>query len=210
MRRNWRGGKYCVFCTQPESIYHLFFEWHFAKFMWIAAYIAFNIPKPYSILHLFNGWATTGGLKNRKLCFIGAAALICVLWTSRNNLVFDNSPTKTYMQVLFRGTYWLRQWAQLQWREDMVKCCCRHAACWRRWHFSFSWTLVGTSEIELAHLSSYDGVHGCNIATVCGVRSLGSWLVHFFCFMVWFDVSVAVISFKRWTLRTFAPLEMNA
>jgi hypothetical protein len=126
--------------------------------MWIAAYIAFNIPKPYSILHLFNGWATTGGLKNRKLCFIGAAALICVLWTSRNNLVFDNSPTKTYMQVLFRGTYWLRQWAQLQRREDMVKCCCRHAACWRRWHFSFSWTLVGTSEIELAHLNSYDGV----------------------------------------------------
>ena len=29
-------------------------------------------------------------------------------------MVFDKSPTKTYMQVLYRGTHWLRFWAQLQ------------------------------------------------------------------------------------------------
>jgi hypothetical protein len=66
MRRNWRGGKYCVFCTQPESIQHLFFECHFAKFMWTVVHIAFNIPKLDYVLHLFNDWATIGGLKNRK------------------------------------------------------------------------------------------------------------------------------------------------
>jgi hypothetical protein len=107
-----------VFCTQLESIQHLFFECHFAKFMWTTIHIAFNIPRPHSILHLFNDWATTGGLKNHKLCLIGAAALIWALWTSRNDLVFDNSPTKTYMQVLFQGTYWLSLWAHLQKLED--------------------------------------------------------------------------------------------
>jgi hypothetical protein len=35
--------------------------------------------------------------------------------------MFDNSPIKTYMQVLYRGTYWLRQWPQLQWHEDLAK-----------------------------------------------------------------------------------------
>jgi hypothetical protein len=33
-------------------------------------------------------------------------------------MVFDKSLTKTYMQVLYQGTYWLRQWAQLQRHEE--------------------------------------------------------------------------------------------
>jgi hypothetical protein len=33
-RWNWRGNKLCVFCSQPESIQHLFFDCHFAKFLW--------------------------------------------------------------------------------------------------------------------------------------------------------------------------------
>jgi hypothetical protein len=38
-----------------------------------------------------------------------------------NDLVFDNSPMKTYMQVLYRGTYWLRLWSQLQKHEDRAR-----------------------------------------------------------------------------------------
>jgi hypothetical protein len=54
---------------------------------------------------------------------LGAAALIC-----RNDIVFDNIPTKTYMQVLFRGTHWLRLWAQLQRHavdSSMIKTACK-------------------------------------------------------------------------------------
>jgi hypothetical protein len=65
-----------VFCAQTETIQHLFFECHFAKFIWTAGHIAFNIPKHVSVLHLFNDWVITGGLKNRNLCLTGAAALI--------------------------------------------------------------------------------------------------------------------------------------
>jgi hypothetical protein len=43
------------------------------------------------------------GLKNRKLLLIGVAVLIWLLWTSKNNLVFNNSPIKIYMQILFEG-----------------------------------------------------------------------------------------------------------
>jgi hypothetical protein len=31
----------------------------------------------------------------------GAAILIWALWTNRNDSIFDDSPTKTYMYVLF-------------------------------------------------------------------------------------------------------------
>jgi hypothetical protein len=47
--------------------------------MWTAVHIVFNIPKQVSVLHQFNDWATTGGLKNHKLCLIGVAALIWAL-----------------------------------------------------------------------------------------------------------------------------------
>jgi hypothetical protein len=36
-------------------------------------------------------------------------------------MVFDNSSIKTYMQILYHGTYWLRLWAQLQKHEDRAK-----------------------------------------------------------------------------------------
>jgi hypothetical protein len=32
-RRNWNGGKQCVLCSQPETIQHLFFYCHFARFL---------------------------------------------------------------------------------------------------------------------------------------------------------------------------------
>jgi hypothetical protein len=52
-----------VFCAQIKTIQHLFFECHFAKFIWTSVHIAFNITKFVSVLHLFNDWSITGGLK---------------------------------------------------------------------------------------------------------------------------------------------------
>jgi hypothetical protein len=107
-----------VFCAHDETIQHLFFDCHFAKFIWTTIHIAFNFQKPLSVTHLFHIWASAGGIKNRKLLLTVVAALIWALWTSGNDLVFDNSPTKTYMHVLFRGPYWLHQWAQLRRHEE--------------------------------------------------------------------------------------------
>jgi arabinogalactan endo-1,4-beta-galactosidase len=60
---------------------------------------------PRSVAHICNGWATGLGNQFRKLVLVGAAALCWTLWTSKNNMVFANSSNKTYMHVLFRGTY---------------------------------------------------------------------------------------------------------
>jgi hypothetical protein len=96
-----------VFCAHPETIQHLFFECHFAKFIWSTIQITFNIHMLVSVLHLFSVWANSLGQHMRKFILIGVAALCCPLWTSRNDIVFDNSPMKIYTQVLYHGTYWL-------------------------------------------------------------------------------------------------------
>jgi hypothetical protein len=131
-QRNWRGGGgvegQCVFFSQPKSIQYLFFDCHFAKFIWTTVHISFNIQKPLSILHPFNDWASSMGCNMRKLLLLGAAALIWTIWTSRNDIAFDNIPTKAYMQVLFHRTHWLCLWAQLQRHEvdsSMIKTACR-------------------------------------------------------------------------------------
>jgi hypothetical protein len=74
------------------------FDCHFVKFIWTIVHIAFNIEETLSVLHLLNDWASVGGHKNYKLLLTGDAFLIWALWTSRNDLVFDNCPIKTYMQ----------------------------------------------------------------------------------------------------------------
>jgi hypothetical protein len=33
VRRNWTGTTTCVFCASEETIHHLFFECHYAKFL---------------------------------------------------------------------------------------------------------------------------------------------------------------------------------
>jgi hypothetical protein len=67
-RRNWNGNKICVFCSQPESIKHLFFYCHFTRFLWRAVQVTFNIVIPTSVVHLFIGWATGLGKQFKKSC----------------------------------------------------------------------------------------------------------------------------------------------
>jgi len=67
--------------------------------------------------------------KTKYLIITGVSALCWAIWISRNDLVFDKVPMLTYLQVLFRGTHWLRHWAQLQKSEDageLIKSACRH------------------------------------------------------------------------------------
>ena len=53
------------------------------------------------------------------LLLTAASALLWALWISRNEIVFDKCKPKSLLQVLFRGTHWLRQWANLQRREGL-------------------------------------------------------------------------------------------
>ena len=53
-RRQWRGSVQCCFCNLSESVQHLFFDCHLAKFIWRAIQVSFSIPPPLNVQHMFS------------------------------------------------------------------------------------------------------------------------------------------------------------
>jgi hypothetical protein len=100
-RRNWNGQKLCSFCSQKKMIQHIFFDCHYARFIWRAVQVTFNIGIPTLVSRLFSGWANVLGYRVRKFFLTEASTICWVVWTSRNEMVFDKSLLKTYMQVLY-------------------------------------------------------------------------------------------------------------
>jgi hypothetical protein len=70
VRRNWRDNKLCVFCSQPESIQHLFFDCHFVKFLWRVVQVSFNIAVHMSVMNIFYGWVAGLGSQYKSLVLV--------------------------------------------------------------------------------------------------------------------------------------------
>ena len=96
-----------------------FFECFYAKFLWRVVHLGFRISPPLSIDDLFVNWSKVGGTIHNSLLLTAASALCWTIWITRNEVVFDKCRSKFFLQVLFRGTHWLRQWARLQRRDDL-------------------------------------------------------------------------------------------
>ena len=52
-------------------------------------------------------WLNGINKKDRLLIFVGATALIWAIWCTRNDLIFEKTQITSFMQVIFRGAYWL-------------------------------------------------------------------------------------------------------
>jgi len=98
-----------------QKVFNTFFlECFYAKFLWRAVHLMFAISPPKSIDDLFNRWSKSVGNKHNSLLLTAASALCWAVWITRNEVVFDKCKPKFFLQVLFRGTHCLRQWARLQ------------------------------------------------------------------------------------------------
>jgi hypothetical protein len=86
----------------------------YAKFLWRAVHLLFGLTPPQNIDDLFNGWSKKGNKKENALLLTVASTLCWTVWITRNEVIFDKYRPKSFLQVLFRGTHWLRQWAKLQ------------------------------------------------------------------------------------------------
>jgi hypothetical protein len=102
VKRQWKGCTKCCFCTAQETIQHLFFYCPMARLLWRIIRCTFGIMKPVSIGHLFGLWLRSFSNKQRNLVLVGLAALCWALWISRNDMVFQKSQKKPFLQVMFR------------------------------------------------------------------------------------------------------------
>src|SRR6266542_3403399 len=64
-RHNWQGSKTCGFCSENETIRHLFFDCRFAQMVWGLIYLTFGITKPSRASNMFGAWL--GGFDKKKL-----------------------------------------------------------------------------------------------------------------------------------------------
>jgi hypothetical protein len=62
--------------------------------------LAFNITTPCNVRHMFGSWLNQFQGKLKRQALTGASFLCWAIWLSRNNVVFDKSPTKSLLQVL--------------------------------------------------------------------------------------------------------------
>jgi hypothetical protein len=76
---------------------------------------------------MFTGWLEGIDRKLKSQILVGASAIYWTIWLTRNDIVFDKVATPSYLQAIFRRTYWTRFWSQLQKEENhhLVKMGCR-------------------------------------------------------------------------------------
>ena len=73
-KRNWNDSMACYFCSTPETIQHLFFDCHYASFLWRVVFVLFGIHSLRNTYHLFNSWSKVGGSNHNLLLLTGVAA----------------------------------------------------------------------------------------------------------------------------------------
>jgi hypothetical protein len=91
------------------------------KFLWCATHLVLGIPPPVNIEYFLNNRSKQGGHNHNIMVLTGAAAICWSIWLTRNDTMFNNCRSKTFLQVLSRGTYWLRLWALLQHIGDRME-----------------------------------------------------------------------------------------
>ena len=112
-RRQWQGDRKCCFCSSNESIQHLFFDCHFAKFNWRIVHVFFNSLPPTSVHNIFTGWLEGVNRKLKSQIIVCASAFCWAIWLTRNDVVFNKAVAPSYLQAIFRGT-----WSLLQKEEE--------------------------------------------------------------------------------------------
>ena len=66
---------------------------------------AFGLPIPRDMEHVAGNWLMGFSNHDKYLVMTGAATMVWALWLSRNEVVFYRDNPKTYMQVIYKGTY---------------------------------------------------------------------------------------------------------
>lgn len=117
-KRKWKGNISCCWCSQDESIKHLFFECPMAKLLRTIISFIFGFQPPADNSDMFGPWIHGFPRKYRSFLLIGATALCWVVWLSRNDFVFNKSSSYNILQVLFRAAYWIRFWSSKMSKDE--------------------------------------------------------------------------------------------
>jgi hypothetical protein len=94
IKRKWKGNKSCAFCTENENSRHLFFEYPTAKYVWsMLAYSLGSVGRPNN-MEQYWFWIHKILPQSPNLYAVGLAAVIWVIWRTRNAVCFDKKKSE--------------------------------------------------------------------------------------------------------------------
>ena len=93
------------------------FDCSFAKFIWRIVRITFNIDILKSISHVYRLWLSKYRANIKYQIFVWVGTICWAIWISRNDIVFNKVRFFTPMQVIYKGTHWIRTWSVFQKEE---------------------------------------------------------------------------------------------
>jgi hypothetical protein len=62
--------------------------------------LAFGLSPPNNIRHIFRAWVHNMNSNNRQIFLVGICVILCAIWLSRNNVVFNRILISSYIHVI--------------------------------------------------------------------------------------------------------------
>jgi hypothetical protein len=109
-KRREVSHKTCLFCNEPESVNHLFFECCVAKRIWPVISEVLNLRSIWNFEYMATFWLAN---KKHLLTNIISSAIIWSLWNFHNKLCFQGLVWAGEKAVLLESAKILRRWRPL-------------------------------------------------------------------------------------------------
>ncbi|PNT70772.1 hypothetical protein BRADI_2g17525v3 [Brachypodium distachyon] len=106
-KRHIEKPKNCVFCSENETVQHLFFDCVVAKIIWHSVSLHFNKQLGADLESIARLWLSHK--KHGALNSICAVALWCI-WKFRNSFIFDNAVWISSNQLWWLILRTLQKW----------------------------------------------------------------------------------------------------
>lgn len=117
-KRKWRGNESCAFCTDKESVRHIFFEC--ATAIWSLMAFAFGSDCRPSNFDQYWVWISNSFPQGQQLYAMGLAAICWAIWRTRNSICFEQKIMKSPIEIVCMICLFLVYWAGL-FKEEMEK-----------------------------------------------------------------------------------------
>jgi hypothetical protein len=63
---------------------------------------------------MFENWLYKIDKISKAQIRLGVCALLWVIWTCRNDVIFNDTNRVQFLQVIHKATYWINMWSYLQ------------------------------------------------------------------------------------------------
>jgi len=109
-KKKWKGDHRCIICRVQETVDHIFFECHQARFIWISFKEALGWEKiPDTMQDMLESWLPLSSPQCSFKLFC-STIIFWALWTFRNKMAIENVLVSDPANIIFKILSYLQRW----------------------------------------------------------------------------------------------------